>query len=48
MARVDVTLLKGTGLEDVPSIAVEEAGIMTETGKLSHDISDYICDYYES
>lgn len=48
MARVDVTLLKGTGLEDVPSIAVEEAGIMTETGKLSHDISDCICDCYES
>jgi len=48
MARADVTLLKGTGLEDVSSIGVEEAGIMTETGKLSNDATDYICDYYGS
>jgi hypothetical protein len=46
-AEVDLTFLKGSGLEGISGLSLDEAGIMTETGQLDYDITDYICDFMD-
>jgi len=45
-ASISVDLLKGVNLDESPQLSDDESGVMTETGKVSYDITKYICDYY--